>query len=579
MLIIDREPIERRCPRLWSLGAFAAAALAIVAVAGLRADATPAPDEPKPAAAKAAPQARADAKGETLRYTGKVTDHETGQPISGASVVVHRRIIEHSMTQGTIGETRHTTDSQGAYTFTIPPEQVAEKRLYIELDVEHPDYASQNGFGYGLSLIRRDEARGQRPFFEDMKLRPAKPVTGRVETPDGAPAEGVEVIAYSRPGKLKPSGPIEPGSTTRVRTDRDGRFRAPVTTPGLGMLWIVPDGFAPESREITADRRGDLGTFILKPGIALQGRTFGPKGEPLAGLFLQLDRDPASSPDREYLDSIFSGDHVARRAATDAQGRFAFGPLPPGVYTVRPTEDQQAPAGKGWVRRPLPGVFTAQNVTLREGETPRPLEIRALPYVVLGGGWVDSKGKPRGGPGLMVSGQMDGQSWFQTIQPAADGRFSVQVPHRMERAQITMFPNQFNAMRFRAGKGRKLETGQVLMLGSLDRDLKDIEFVRYDKTGVVVKATAKDGRVLKDVEVGGEYTEATGAGYRMGLKNGAFTDIMVDRQDDGRLRSDAIVPDREIKITAYADGFRPASRTLRLPEGKVEELTLVLEPK
>jgi hypothetical protein len=56
------------------------------------------------------------------------------------------------------------------------------------------------------------------------------------------------------------------------------------------MLWIVPDGFAPESREIPADRRGDLGMFVLKPGIALQGRAFGARGEPLAGLLLQLDR-------------------------------------------------------------------------------------------------------------------------------------------------------------------------------------------------------------------------------------------------------------------------------------------------
>ncbi len=86
-----------------------------------------------------------------------------------------------------IEETRHTTNAEGGYSFTIPPEQVAEKRLYIELDVEHPDYATQARFGYQLALIRKDEAKGVRPFFEYIRLRPAKPILGRVESPDGKP--------------------------------------------------------------------------------------------------------------------------------------------------------------------------------------------------------------------------------------------------------------------------------------------------------------------------------------------------------------------------------------------------------
>ena len=46
------------------------------------------------------------------------------------------------------------------------------------------------------------------------------------------------------------------------------------------------------------------------------------------------------------------------------------------------------------IRRPLPGVFAPQKLTIKEGETPEPLEIRAAPHVVIEGHWVDSKGKP-----------------------------------------------------------------------------------------------------------------------------------------------------------------------------------------
>ena len=114
----------------------------------------------------------------------------------------------------------------------------------------------------------------------------------------------------------------------------------------------------------------------------------------------------------------------------------------------------------------------------------------------------------------------------------------------------------------------------------LDHDIKDIALIHYEDTIVIVKVTAKDGRLLNDVELGGEYTsEPAIARGGIGLKNGAFSEVLFDRQADGRYRSDELVPDREVKITAYADGFKPASRTLKLPEGKTEEITLVLEPR
>ena len=47
-------------------------------------------------------------------------------------------------------ETRHTTGADGT-TLRDPAGSVAEPGLYIELDVEHPDYATQAGFGYALA--------------------------------------------------------------------------------------------------------------------------------------------------------------------------------------------------------------------------------------------------------------------------------------------------------------------------------------------------------------------------------------------------------------------------------------------
>ncbi|MEJ7640002.1 MAG: carboxypeptidase-like regulatory domain-containing protein [Singulisphaera sp.] len=127
--------------------------------------------------------------GETLNYTGTVKDKDTDKPIAGATVVV-RRSVYRSEERRVLQESRHTTGADGTYSFTIPPEQVSERYLYIELDVEHPGYATRAGFGYALSMTRKNEKLGERPFFETIEMRPAERITGRVETPEGEPAAG-----------------------------------------------------------------------------------------------------------------------------------------------------------------------------------------------------------------------------------------------------------------------------------------------------------------------------------------------------------------------------------------------------
>ena len=156
---------------LWSLAAAVSAAIVMVVASGLRLDAAPAAQPPKPTEEKAAPvqtkgsgcaKPKAEApKMETLHYTGKVKEIGTGKPIAGAKVVVRRSILKRNNENTILQETRHTTDADGVYSFTIPPEQVAERYLYIELDVEHPDYATQAGFGYALSMIRKNEKAGR----------------------------------------------------------------------------------------------------------------------------------------------------------------------------------------------------------------------------------------------------------------------------------------------------------------------------------------------------------------------------------------------------------------------------------
>src|SRR5262249_45792385 len=146
MLLNTRQPLEQRCRRLWSaactLGLFAL----LAAIAVVRLDAASAVDEKKEPAKQES--AKDKPKGEGFTYTGRVFDKDTDKNIPGATVTVRRSVYGDHLPSKIFEETKHKTDKDGKYTFTIPPEQAAERYLYIELDVEAPGYAPRSRFGY-----------------------------------------------------------------------------------------------------------------------------------------------------------------------------------------------------------------------------------------------------------------------------------------------------------------------------------------------------------------------------------------------------------------------------------------------
>jgi protocatechuate 3,4-dioxygenase beta subunit len=587
MLVQDHEPLERRCRAVWSMAAAAAATAVIVVASGLRLNAA-APPEAKGSAREVksvqdVTKTPGDSKnsGETLHYTGTVRDKDTGKGIPGATVVVRRSILTSGQSENRVlQETRHTTGADGTYSFTIPPEQVAERYLYIELDVEHPNYATRAGFGYALTMTRKNETLNERPFFETIEMRPAEPITGRVETPEGQPAAGVEVLAYSRTDKLT-RGHFEYGSFARAKSDADGKFRLPITTPGRGVYWVLPKAYAPEMHLVPEGKRGELGTITLKKGVTVTGRVFDVQGKPLAGVFVEADRERGSGPDSEALSQMMVGDSIRRTTETDADGRFTFDPLPSGDYRVMPTEiNSSHDRSAGWTRRELPGAYASKKLSIKEGEVPAPLEVRASPVVVIEGQWLDSKGQPKSGWSCFVFGKFDGSFWNAQTRPDAQGKFSLKVPHGLEEVQLDISTNEHASARHRIGKDRPLEGGRTVKLGTLDHDVKGIEIVRYVAPIIVINATMKGGQQVKDFKATVEYTETgSKSDKNVHVVGGGKTEAIQDEQYDGRYRTSQLLPDREVNVTVSADGFATASRKLSLLEGKIEEVTFVLEPK
>jgi protocatechuate 3,4-dioxygenase beta subunit len=580
MLLHNRAPLQRRCFGAWNLAAVAAAVALVALVSAVRLDAGDPPKKQDKAPASKGVNATDPAKGEAVTYTGKVFDKDTNKPIAGATVTVRRSLYGDPTVkedEQVIEEPKYKTDAEGKYTFTVPPEQAAKKYLYIELDVEAPGYAPRKHFGYSFAMIRKNEKVGGRPFFENVDMRPGQEVSGLVETPEGKPAAGVKVQAYSVTSK-RAKNTFEYGSFADTLTDAQGRFKLTLVTPGDAVFWLLPKDYAPSLHVVKPEKRGDLGRFGLQAGLVLKGKVLDTQGKPLAGVYVTARREDRD----EVLQSLIVADSIGRTATTNDKGEFAMMPLPPGTYRVMPDEHNSEPSNETYrrERRPLTEVFSPRKVKLEEGQNPDPLVVRASPSVQIEAQYYDSKGKPTTGHDSTVWGQIDGGFWHTMAKADAKGHFLIRAPHGLENAHMDLMTNEHGVLRWRKGKDGELHNSRGVDLGTLDKDVKDIEIVRYVAPIVIVKLTAKDGGKLKDPAVTAVYPEGKGQFQgRLILKNGLNSDVSFEDQEDGRFRSFQLLPDQEVTFTGHAEGYRESSTKLKLPEGTTKEIEIVLEKK
>ena len=228
--------------------------------------------------------------------------------------------------------------------------------MYIELDVSHPDYATRKGFGYALSMIRKNEKLGMRPFFEQVRLYPAEPITGTVVAPDGKPVAEMQVLGYSMPEPRD----FESASFSDATTDPQGAFRLNLAKGSKAIFWLLPKDYAP-SAHVVEQKHGDVGRFVLEKGIAITGRVLDEEQKPVAGVWVNAE---ISGGPAKKSTSLPVADYLVRSALTDGKGEFKLAPLPAGECLVR--VDEYPARLFAWPSGPPPA---ARRVRPRETES------------------------------------------------------------------------------------------------------------------------------------------------------------------------------------------------------------------
>jgi hypothetical protein len=421
--------------------------------------------------------------------------------------------------------------------------------------------------GYSLSMIRKNETVGERPFFERLKLQPADRITGKVVSPAGEPLAGVKLFGFTSPKTRA----LNSHAWLEAKTGADGSFRLNMIKRGVAFFWVLPNDYS-IVQKFVSEVPFDLGEIRVPEGIRLSGRAISAEGKPVAGIAVNAYyQGKENEPLQSY--QVLSG--IRRGAITDADGRFTLDPLPPGEYRVVP-EDEMGDPRHDRDLHPLASVFLAQKTTLKEGVAPVELEIQAVPHINFHGQYLDSQGKKRGGSEFFITGRMDGQYWSTRAHPDQEGTVAVRVPHGLQDVQLSLITNEHSALRHRKGTGKPIENHNYnVRLGTLNDDVEGFEIIRYKAPLVVVQAVDEAGQPITSFEVVAHYAWMRNLTNYVATTTGSH--ISMERQKDGRQRTSQLLPDEEVTFKVTAKGYESATETLQLPEGETKDLVVTLK--
>lgn len=421
---------------------------------------------------------------------GQVTDATTGAPIARAEVgdsAAFTRSVR--------------SDDQGRYALpgSVPP---GHAEVHVRAQ------------GYATAIRVLD---GAPEAAVDVALTPAGGVRGRIVDPSGArpqhayaaAAAVLQLRMHVVHGEWLPATIADDGSfvITGLAPDRDYCIHA--RAPGLGSrTYRLP-------RRTGAGEVFPAGDVVLRPAAIVEGRIEDQDGGALADIEIELrgtNADLAAWAPSALAEASPALTHVVqtRRRASDAEGRFAFGDLAAGRYSL-----WAVPAGG----TPRCGL----EIDLRDGEVREGVRIVLEQGRPIAGVVVDQHGVPVPRGHVHAAGEQ-GASAYAAI--GADGRFRLAgLPDATYRIDVLNLPDALVAACVRDVKSGTSDL-RVVALEAAWIEGKVVDAKDQPRPGLWVSAVdpADRGAIVR-----GETTGEGGSFRLKVLPGGSYTVHAVDR--------------------------------------------------
>jgi protocatechuate 3,4-dioxygenase beta subunit len=389
-------------------------------------------------------------------------------------------------------------------------------------------------------------AGSQTPFL--LKLKEGGAITGRVLDAEGRPLARVQVMAM--PARWDRAS----SSSYGVNWSRaDGGFRLSLLSPGkLYEVTAIQEGFAPslvKAGAIPSDRPPVPLRIVLERGATVLGRVVDREGKPVQDAYLTLE----SPNEGREGDLISMRGHEVARAATDAQGSFAFQHLNPGRLSLRIEHKGFAPFTPVEVEVPRTGRVDLSTLTLDRG-------------LAIEGRVVDPRGKPvpeigvRLRPSVLVfsdSGLMD---LLQDQKTDADGRFRFDGLPRGKRFDLDVEPPGYLPA--------SVQSVEVPVPEPLTITLETGRSLSGRVTGPAGEPVQKAQILLQE-----ERTIQSS----LGDANAEVPRLLGSTDGEGRFQVQGVAPGAA-DLEIHAVGYRSRRQSVQVPEdGDVEGLEVSLE--
>ena len=496
----------------------------------------------------------------SAEHSGVVVDADTGKPIAGVTVTV-TRMQSHDWRELAI--TKSVTDENGRYSFTIPPDQLSQRSLYIMFDIDHPNYARRHCGSYGYGMVVKNLENGEQPWFSKLKMVRGETIVGRLVDENQRPIAGAQIRCNS--ASKSGNDRVRSSSIDRV-SDKDGRFELVATYDGMTKLSFVPTDHCMKHIDL-GEKRGDIGDISLTTGLPIHGVVKDAKGNPMNGLWVNI------TPDEERNEASYE---MKRSAKTDREGKFQSRPLMPGKYLVQVETKATGALEKlkyaNFHNTPPPAMFVNRSINITKDSIRKPLVLQAVPHVLITVQHFTPKGDHSSGHSPSITGSFDGhQTRIREGRRTGKGAFKLMAPHGLEGAELQFFTNEHSGLMVQF-EGGKLTPRKSHRFERLEEDIDNVRVVRHPAGILKLNLVDESGKHLKDGRIFAMYE----------LEEDPSQETMMSAQigwnrEDGLFRLSSLVPGVPVSVRFSASGVRTQTRKFKMKEGERRTVTIKLK--